>query len=151
MAQDLQISIQISGVPQVQRRFRAMANAVADAAGAGLLQSAFVIYRDADQSVPVLTGNLRASGKVLGPVSLAFGAGRRVEVEYGGRADRRGAGFPVPSVLRGGRVTYAAFQHANNPRRAGWLEHAAEREFPQTPAKVAAAVATRLQVAARVV
>ncbi len=83
------------------------------------------ILQDADGRVPVKYGNLKASGKVKGPISTQFGFGAVVIVEYGG-GTAKGSAFPVPQVLQNGVVDYAIMVHEVTAQSGElkWLQNA---------------------------
>ncbi len=138
MPPSLKFTIQISGVQAVQKRLFFGPQEQLQVSLA-LLESGRAILDDSKPGVPVLTGNLLSTGKIKGPISVAFGAGQKVVVEYGGGPSKENAGFPDPKALIGkSRVTYAAKQHETNPRRPKWLEKAFQMEAPKVAGKVAA-------------
>lgn len=139
------VTLKVSGV---NRAVRNLTWTPADnlAVALGLLRSGRIMLDSADPNVPVKTGNLRSTGKILGPISISFGRGQQVRVEYGGAPSNEVAGFPQPRALaaQGGRVTYAAEQHQSNPRKPRWLADAFDQEAPHTAQRVAEALRLRL-------
>lgn len=145
MAVNLQFTLQIEGVGLVVRRLT-WTQADALAVAKGLLQSGRIMLDDSKPNVPVLTGNLRSTGKILGPISKAFGMTQEVRVEYGGKPSKEVAGFPDPRALSPRtQVDYAVTQHETNPRRPRWLEDAFNREAPKTAQRVADELVKTLQ------
>lgn len=145
MAANIQVTLKIDGIQKVLGHLRWTPEDDL-AIALGLLKSGRRMLNLADPNVPVQTGNLRSTGKIQGPVRTQFGRAQEVRVEYGGDVSKEHGGFPAPQRLAalGGRVTYAAYQHRNNPRLPRWLENAFQAESPNTARRVADELRARL-------
>lgn len=134
MATGITLEVKVTGVAQVLRRLR-FTPEQASRLGIPLAKVARAILDDADPRVPVRFGNLRATGKIIGPRSISFGRGQEAIVEYGGRAakDKR---LPAPQVLRGGRVTYAIPVHEGFSSRPFFLKQAFDAQAGQLAEEV---------------
>lgn len=127
MAQQKVIDIQVSGLPRLFKQLQ-WTPKDAQKIGLALLPRAKRVIGQGDLLVPVVTGNLRASGKTKGPLSRSFGFSVELQMEYGGAA-APGKPFPQAQLLPGGRVTYAGKVHdvSSRPR---FLTDAFEQEAP---------------------
>jgi len=115
------ITVKITGVTQVMKRLGWSAKDTQQVAKS-LRLVADDILKEADSTVPVKYGNLKASGEATGPISTQFGSGATVTVKYGG-LPARGQSFPEPSVVPNG-VDYAVTVHEVTAKSGllKWLE-----------------------------
>lgn len=129
----IDIEIQVDGIPRAIRKL-GWKHRDAQRLALPLLKVARRILDDAQTRVPVLTGNLKASGKIKGAKSIDFGMGVEVQVEYGGGPSKEGP-FPAPAELaaQGGKVTYATEVHERTARSGElkWLENAGDAHYAE--------------------
>ena len=95
------------------------------------------VLAQTQDKVPVITGNLRATGALLGPQKLP-NKSSQILVKYGGRPGK-GRQFPNQQALgEGGKVNYAAQVHSNSNRGRNFLVGpflAQARKFEKSVAK----------------
>ena len=79
-----EITLQIDGLEQLQRRLNELAQGLGAEVGNALRAEAEIEMTESKRRVPVLTGALRASGHVMGPTWR--GRDVTVELKFGGPA-----------------------------------------------------------------
>lgn len=114
------IDVKVNGVEVAIRRLAFSAERIR-ALKEPQLALARRILETADELVPRRTGNLAATGKIVGPIRGT--ASSTVAVQYGGDPGE-GRSFPAPQRLRGGRVAYAARVHEGPSSRPFFLRDA---------------------------
>lgn len=131
------VEFQIKGVRDMERALNALVSNFGEEVGNGLRAECEVEMTEAKQRTPVLTGTLRASGHVKGPVR-----------EAGDVVVTMGFGGPAGSGNTNGEtnehdVGYAVWVHENEEAlhphgEAKFLERTVLEAVPTLPARVAA-------------
>lgn len=133
------VTVRVTGIPKVVKRLGWSGKDTQQVAQA-LKEVGQKILDESDRTVPVKYGNLKATGKLKGPVSILFGQGARVTVEYGGQP-AKGKAFPRPDVVPQG-VDYAVMVHEVTARSGllKWLQRAFANHVPQVKPTVQKAI-----------